>query len=270
MRCPGLKSRCGRGFYFCRRRRSHRAGRERGDLFFECGNAHEERVDVPVDLRRRRTQDRRFERDARRRGKAEFVLRFNKDLRRAQDGAAVRLFRDRLHLREHARREREQLFRIAAGLCNSDLVEQIEDIPQQHADRFALRKDALRRGERRGEICPQHGVRKFCGRLEIRRPEHSGDPLVGEFIAVREAHFGNGEHISVAPSARTGDRCDRLPLVLFSQPVENGHEMFFEILFGDELEIQPHAAGQDRRGDLVRFGRRKDEHGVRGRLFQRL
>ena len=46
--------------------------------------------------------------------------------------------------------------------------------------------------------------------------------------------------------------------------------MRLKVLFGDELEIEPHTAGEDGRGDLVRLGGRQDEDGVGGRLFERL
>ena len=105
---------------------------------------------------------------------------------------------------------------------------------------------------------------------EIRRTQHADDALIGEFIAVRKAHFGDGEHIPVAPRTRAGDGGDRLPLVGAPHLVEDAAKMPLEVRLGNEFEVEPHTAREDGGGDLVRFGGGEDEDGVRGRLFKRL
>ena len=45
--------------------------------------------------------------------------------------------------------------------------------------------------------------------------------------------------------------------------------MFFQIFLRNEFKIETHTAGKDGGGDFLRLGRRQNEHGVFGRLFER-
>ena len=264
-RCSGCRP-------FCRRGRTGGCDCDDAllELLFEGIQPHDERIRRKIVRGQRDAQNGGLEAHARRGDEAHVRLGLCKHLGGAQERPAVRPVRGLLERRKLLLGEREELFRRAARLGDGKAVELGHQVLQKHPHRLARRKDALRALERRGHIRLDERLGKGERLGKVRRPQHLGNALVGELVLIGDAHLGDGEHVSVRARSRTRDGGDRLLLVRFAHAVEDALQVRFEVLLGNELEVEAHAPREDGRGDLVRLGGRQDEDGVGGRLLERL
>ena len=128
--------------------------------------------------------------------------------------------------------------------------------------------------QRTGGVRADEPVREVEQEAPVRRAQHAQNERLRQpravLLRVAQAHVHDRPRVAHAALGRAGDARKRRVLRRNALLLHRNPHARDDLVHRNAVEVEALAAGEDRRGELLRLRRRQDEHDVGRRLLQRL